>query len=125
MEIVRVALQGEITLVSSDYVKFEIEKIQDSLKRKDVRGFEKASSSVNVTGDEELTALARAFSSKCRLNPLDALYVSAACLGNADSFLTCDDVILRKRIQIANLAVEKGYRLKVRNPVSFIEERQR
>ena len=33
MEIVRVALQGEITLVSSDYVKFEIEKIQDSLKR--------------------------------------------------------------------------------------------
>jgi len=34
-------------------------------------------------------------------------------------------VILRKRIQIANLAVEKGYRLKVRNPVSFIEERQR
>jgi len=125
MEIVRVALQGEITLVSSDYVKFEIEKIPDSLKRKDVRGFEKALSSVNVTGDEELTALARAFSSKCRLNPLDALHVSAACLGNADSFLTCDDVILRKRIQIANLAVEKGYRLKVRNPVSFIEERQR
>ena len=125
MEIVRVALQGEITLVSSDYVKFEIEKIQDSLKRKDVRGFEKALSSVNVTGDEELTALARAFSSKCRLNPLDALHVSAACLGNADSFLTCDDVILRKRTQIANLAVEKGYRLKVRNPVSFIEERQR
>jgi hypothetical protein len=63
MEIVRVALQGEITLVSSDYVKFEIEKIPDSLKRKDVRGFEKALSSVNVTGDEELTALARAFSS--------------------------------------------------------------
>jgi predicted nucleic acid-binding protein len=86
---------------------------------------EKASSSVNVTGDEELTALARAFSSKCRLNPLDALHVSAACLGNADSFLTCDDLVLRKRIQIANLAVEKGYRLKVRNPVSFIEERQR
>jgi len=125
MEIVRVTLQGEITLVSSDYVKFEIEKIQDSLKRKDVRGFEKALSSVNVTGDEELTALARAFSSKCRLYPLDALHVSAACLGSADSFLTCDDVILRKRIQIANLAVEKGYRLKVRNPVSFIEERQR
>lgn len=59
MEIVRVALQGEITLVSSDYVKFEIEKIQDSLKRKDVRGFEKALSSVNVTGDEELTARAQ------------------------------------------------------------------
>jgi predicted nucleic acid-binding protein len=95
------------------------------LKRKDVRGFEKALSSVNVTGDEELPALARAFSSKCRLDPLDALHVSAACLGSADSFLTCDYVILRKRIQIANLAVEKWYRLKVRNPVSFIEERQR
>ena len=39
MESVRVALQGEVTLVSSDYVRFEILKIQDSLKRKDVRGF--------------------------------------------------------------------------------------
>jgi predicted nucleic acid-binding protein len=128
MEIVRVALQGEITLVSSDYVRFEIEKIQDSLKRKDVRGFEKALSSVNVTGDEELTALARAFSSKCRLNPLDALHVSAACLGSADSFLTCDDVILRKRIQIANLAVEKGYRLKelgTKRAIEFISEIRR
>lgn len=41
IEIVDVALRGDIVIVSSEYVKFEIEKIVDPLKRKDVRGFER------------------------------------------------------------------------------------
>jgi len=50
-------------------VKFEVEKILDPLKRKDVRGFEGTLSSVNV-------------------NPLDALHVSAACMVGASFLLT-------------------------------------
>jgi predicted nucleic acid-binding protein len=86
------ALHREIIIVSSDYVKFEIEKIADPLKRKDIRGFERALSSVNVTSGEGLVELATEFRSKCSLNSLDALHVSASCLGEAD-FLTCDDEI--------------------------------
>jgi len=62
-------LGSEIEVVSSDYVKFEVEKILDPLKRKDVRGFEGTLSSVKV-------------------NPLDALHVSAACMVGASFLLT-------------------------------------
>jgi predicted nucleic acid-binding protein len=108
MEIVSIALHGEIVIVSSDYVKFEIEKIHDSLKRKDVRGFERALSSVNVASSTELIALAKEFSSKCSLNSLDALHLSATCFGNAGFFLTCDEDILNEKIRITRLSVEKG-----------------
>jgi len=124
MEIVDIALHGEIMIISSDYVKFEIEEILDPLKRKDVRGFERTLSSVNITSSEQIAAFAREFSAKCGLNALDALHVSAACVGNADLLLTCDDGILNEKVCIEKLASEKGYKLKVRNPISYLEERQ-
>lgn len=115
------ALRRQIIILSSDYVQFEIEKIADPSERKDVRGFERALSSISVTSSEGLVALATEFHSKCSLNPLDTLHVSASCMGEAD-FLTCDDEILDRRIYIENLAAERGYRLKVWNPVNYLKE---
>lgn len=118
------ALHQEIIIVSSDYVKFEIEKIADPMKRKDVRGFERALGSVNMTSNADLVALATEFHLKCSLNSLDALHVSASLLGEAD-FLTCDDEILAEKGCIENFAAERGYRLKVGNPVNYVKERLR
>jgi len=125
MEITEMTLRGEMVIVSSDYVKFEIEQILDPLKRKDVKGFERTLSSVNVTSSEQLIALTREFSAKCGVNSLDALHLSATCVSNAHFFLTCDDEILLKKVSIEKLAAEKRYRLKVRNPVKYIKEKQR
>lgn len=125
LEIADIVFGGEIEVVSSDYVKFEVEQILNPLKRKDVRGFERNLSSVNVASGRRLVALARVFSSKCSLNPLDALHVSAACLGKAVFLITCDDEVLNRTICIEELAAEKGYRLKVRNPVNYLQERWR
>jgi len=118
------ALDRQITIVSSDYVKFEIEEIPDRLKRKDVRGFEGTFSSVNIASSEEIADLARRFSSECSLNPLDASHVSAACVGIADCFITCDEEILHGGSCVSRLAAEKGYRLKVRNPVRYLKEKR-
>lgn len=106
-------------------MKFEIEQILDPLKRKDVRGFERALSKVNVASSRRLVALAREFSSKCNIGSLDALHVSAACLGEACFLLTCDDEISDKAVCIEKLVAEKGYRLKVRNPIDYLQERWR
>jgi len=125
LEIVDIALRGEIEIVSSDYVKFEIEQILDSLKRKDIRGFERTLSSINIVSSKRLIALAREFCSKCGVNSLDALHVSAACLGEADFFLTCDDEVVDRRTCIERVTAEKRYRLKVRNPFNYLRERQR
>jgi len=120
LKIVDTAETGKIEIVSSDYVKFEIEQIIDPLKRKDVRGFERILSKANVASSRRLTALARAFASKCNIGSLDALHIAAACVGRADFLLTCDDEILENAVCIETLAAEKGYRLKVRNPINYL-----
>jgi predicted nucleic acid-binding protein len=125
LKIVDTAETGKIEIVGSDYVKFEIEQIIDPLKRKDVRGFERILSKANVASSKRLTALARTFASKCNIGSLDALHIAAACLGKADFLLTCDDEILENAVCIETLAAEKGYRLKVRNPINYLQERRR
>lgn len=125
LEIADKAFLGEIKVVSSDYVKFEVEQIQEPLKRKDVRGFERALSLMNVNSSRLLVSLAREFASRCEVNALDALHISAACLGEARFLITCDDEIVNKRTCIEKLAAEKKYRLKVRNPVNYVRKRWR
>lgn len=110
LEIVTAAEKGNLTIISSDYVKFEIEQIIDPLKRKDIRGFERVLSQINVTGSKKLTALANELSFECHLSALDSLHLASACIGKADYFLTCDDQIINngryrenlqnKRIQV-------------------------
>lgn len=125
LKIVDAAEKGEIAIISSDYVKFEIEQIQDQLKRKDVRSFEKILSKANVTSSRRLITLAQEFTSKCKLGSLDALHLAAACIGKADFLLTCDDKIIDTAVFIETFAAQKGYKLKVRNPINYLKEQWR
>ena len=125
IEIADAALRSKMVIISSDHVKFEIEKILDPLKRKDVRSLERTLASVNIASNKRIIVLARKLLAECDLNPLDALHVSSAYLGEADWFLTCDDEILQNSRCIEELAAGKGYRLKVRNPINYLEEIRR
>jgi predicted nucleic acid-binding protein len=123
LKIVDSAERREIEIVSSDYVKFEIEQIQDSLKRKDARGLERILEKDNVASSRKLLTLSREFIFNCKIGSLDALHLAAACIGKANFLLTCDDKILDNAKCIEALAVEKGYRLKVGNPISYSREK--
>jgi predicted nucleic acid-binding protein len=122
LQIVDNVERGTMMIVSSDYVKFEIEQIREPLKRKNVRGFEKILSKTKVRSSKRLINLAREISVRCKVNSLDALHVAAACLGKADFLLTCDDEILDEHNCFETLVAKKGYRLKVRNPINYLEE---
>jgi hypothetical protein len=52
LQIVYKAERGRTEIVSSDYVKFEIEQIKDPSKRKNIRGFERVLSKTNVTSSK-------------------------------------------------------------------------
>ncbi len=106
-------------------MKFEVEQVLDPLKRKDARGFERTLSLINVQSSRKLIFLAREFSSRCNVNALDALHISAACLGDARFFITCDDEIVNQKTCIEKLAAEKEYGLKVRNPINYVRKRWR
>jgi len=125
LEIADKTFSGQVEIISSDYVKFEIEKILDPLKRKDVKGFERTLSIANVSSSKRLITLARELSARCNINALDALHVSAACLGRAALFITCDDEIVLKKVCIEKFVAAKGYRLKVRNPINYVKEKWR
>lgn len=122
LQITDEAEKGKIVIVSSEYVKFEIELIKDPLKRKNIKGFEKLLSKSNVNSNNQLLFLAKEIKSECKLNSLDALHLAAAFLGEADFLLTCDDEILDNAICIEKLAVNRGYKLKVRNPLDYIKK---
>jgi hypothetical protein len=68
--------------------------------------------------------LAQEFHSKCHLGSLDALHLASACIGNADFILTCDDEIINSAMCIEKIAKAKGYKLKVRNPINYIDEKE-
>jgi len=122
LQIVDKAERGRTEIVSSDYVKFEIEQIEDQAKRKNVQSFERILSKTNVTTSKRLISMAKEINVKCRLNALDALHSAAACLGKASFLLTCDDEILENTNCIETLAAKKGYKLKVRNPIDYLQE---
>ena len=122
LEIVGAVDMGKIAVVSSDYVKFEIEQILDPKKRKDIRGFERAPSKTNVKSSRKLIVLAQEFISICRLGSLDALHIASACVGSAEYLLTCDDQVTDRALCIEKLAKTRGYNIKVRNPIEYIQE---
>ena len=79
---------------------------------------------MNVSSSRRLISLSQEFIFKCTIGSLDSLHLAAACVGKADFLLTCDDEILDHGVCIETLASEKGYRLKVRNPVNYLDERR-
>lgn len=109
-------------IVSSDYVKFEIKRIYGELKRKNVSGFEEVLCQVNVSSSKKLINLANNFMSECNLSALDSLHTAAACVAKADYLLTCDDEITNASSCIEESASIRGYKLKVRNPIKYLEE---
>ncbi len=122
LKIVDAIEKGEIVIISSDYIKFEIEQIKYPLKKKNVRAFEKILSKTNVTSNKRLITTAKEIKTKCNVNSLDSLHLGAAFIGKADFFLTCDDEILDRKDCVEPLVAHKGYKLRVRNPINYINE---
>ena len=124
LDIVDKAERGKTEIVSSDYVNFEIEQIKDPLKRKNVHGFKRILSKTNVNSSQRLIIIAKEIIVRCKLNSLDALHSAAAFISKADFLLTCDNEILEKTNCIETIAAKRGYKLKVRNPIEYLKEKE-
>ena len=122
LQIVDNVERGTMVIVSSDYVKFEIEQIRESSERKNVRGFERILSKTNVTSSKRLIIIGNEINVKCKLNSLDALHSAAAFIGKVNFFLTCDDEILENGKCIEAFTTKIGIKLKIRNPIDYLME---
>lgn len=71
---------------------------------------------------DNIIGFAKELQKNCNLSGGDALHIACAC-NSTQFFLTCDDYILEKTKCIEESIKKKGYVLKVKNPIDFIEEK--
>jgi predicted nucleic acid-binding protein len=120
-EIASLKEKGKVLIVSSDYVKMELEEIEDEEKREDVVNFERSLSGENVEDSDELKHLSSMIVRTCNVGVLDALHLCSAVVGNAEFFLTCDEDIINKRSCIIKVLRNKGHVINMLNPVQYLE----
>jgi predicted nucleic acid-binding protein len=108
---------NEMTLIGSDALEFELQRIPNFEERNQILAFLGASKIFIETNDNiEIRA-----ESLCKLGftLYDSLHLAFAEASNATVFLTTDDRLLRKAISYG-----KKIKVKVANPVTWLMENQ-
>jgi predicted nucleic acid-binding protein len=115
--------QDEATLISSEILLFEIQRIIQPGKRAKASVYLRMARAYHAMTDKTLT-LARRITERFKLQPRDALHAASALLEGSEYFLTCDDGITKrfKRRSLSATIDETQRRiLDVMNPVAFVE----
>jgi predicted nucleic acid-binding protein len=112
---------GEITLVSSDILEAEVNRISEVQKRRLVRLY------LNYCDERvpmrmQIAARAQELVGQCGLKSRDALHVASACQGEARWFLTCDDRLANKREAVRRMTGGFGFAVEMLNPVAFLAD---
>lgn len=105
---------GEVELVSSDFLRFEIERTPN-IARQEYAWEVLAQASLHIRLSPKVEQRARDFN-KQGIKPLDALHLAAAEAAEADYLCTCDDRFLKHALKISDLTVE------VTGPIELIGE---
>lgn len=105
--------QGQWDLVSSQVLAFEISKIPDEYRKKELNLINMLANDV-IQVNADLAKRANEFERHC-LQAFDALHLACA-EDNADIFLTVDDKFLNKASKIKNL------RINISSPLVWLNE---
>lgn len=120
ISILELAETRNVSIVNSDILEDELEEILSQEKRSEIQMLMTICENF-VELSDEIVDFAKELQKNCNLSGGDALHLASAC-NSAQFFLTCDDFILEKTKCIEELIQEKGYALRVENPIDFIEE---
>jgi len=111
--IIRLVEQQKWNLVSSKVLKFEISKIADESRRKELMLMESLAGEV-VQINTQIGVRANEFE-RLGMQSFDALHL-ACSENNADILLTVDDRLIKKALTVNNLNIS------VRNPLIWLSE---
>jgi predicted nucleic acid-binding protein len=114
LTILRLAESGDLELLSSEVLQFEIGRIPDAHRQETASKMLKLASEVLDLNDE-IETQAETFV-KAGMKPVDALHLASAAWGKVDYFCTCDDQILKKSKKLNNLGTN------VVSPLQLIAE---
>jgi predicted nucleic acid-binding protein len=105
---------GDLELLSSDALEFEIDQTPDADRKASAREMlELASKTIELI--DEIEAHADSLT-KAGVKPMDALHLASASWAKADFFCTCDDKLLKRSKRLKTLAV------RVVSPLQLVAE---
>ena len=112
--VLRLCESGQVTLVASDALLFELEKNPHPM-RKDYAAVVLSNAAAFTATDQRVETRARQLEAT-GMKPLDALHLASAIEAEADFFCTCDDRLLKRA-----RATETG-RTRVVSPLELVTE---
>jgi len=112
--VLRLCESGQVTLVGSDALLFELAKNPHPVRRDYAAAVLSKAGAFTAT-DQHVEARARRFEAT-GMKPLDALHLASAVEAEADFFCTCDDRLLRRTRE-----AETG-RTRVVSPLELVTE---
>lgn len=105
---------GDIILLTSEALNYEMQRIPDARRRNEVVAvLALAKERLEIT--DEVEALAESLES-CGIKPIDAVHLALASTAKADFFTTCDDKLLRKAQAVT------GHACKVISVLGLVQE---
>jgi predicted nucleic acid-binding protein len=114
LTILRLVEHGDLELVSSDALEFEVERTPDAQRRDSAREILKlAKGTIRLDDDIESQAAALVESG---FKPLDALHLALAVHGEVEYFCTCDDKLRKNAQRLKSLTVT------VVSPLELVDE---
>jgi hypothetical protein len=115
--ILQLAEAGDIELLSSEVLQFEIDRIPDAQRQVSAkRMLTLASEPIVLTDAIEVQAAAFV---EQGIKPIDALHLASACSANASFFCTCDDRLLKKSKGLKDVAIHVVSPLQLLTEVSL------
>ena len=111
------------TLVTSEILVFEIQRIISPSKKAKASGYLPLARGYHPL-TEDTYVLAEEIISKFRLDPRDALHVASALLEDTEYFLSCDDGVTKRFRKEALSVTIKGQNrsLEILNPQDFVKK---
>jgi len=92
---------GDLSLLSSEAVEYEVSRIPDEVRRNEVMAV-LALASERLEINDEAEALAESLENR-GVRSMDAVHLAFASTAKADFFVTCDDRILRTSQTLSGL----------------------
>ncbi len=110
---------GELDLLKSEILEFEIEQNRDTELKAKVLSYLRLCKFDLRAADEQL-ALAQRLEKECRFRGRDALHIAAACLGRATYCVSCDNRMTKRAKCCAKVTKENGFEVILIGPEEIV-----
>lgn len=123
LTIIKIVTTGQLSLLSSDILLFEVHHILNEEKRTKVMEYISLCTQ-HIESSDKIIKLGKQIQSKCHTRARDALHIASAIVGKARYCLSCDNTVTHMEHARCYRRLGKSFRqtyFSVMSPIRFVE----